>query len=100
MKIIERLCCVKIKKELPFDFYLPVYNMCIEVQGEQHYKPTTFGGRSKLQSVKVFLMQKKRDKIKEEYCLNNKIYLLKISYIDIQNNNYIKLLSYKLNIKE
>ena len=28
----------KFKKPLPFDFYLPEYNMCIEFDGEQHFK--------------------------------------------------------------
>lgn len=82
----------------PFDFYLPLYNLCIEVQGEQHYKYIRFGARSKEDSINRFYKQRERDKIKREYCINNKINFLAISYIDIKNNNYKKILSYKLNI--
>ena len=29
---------------MPFDFYLPKYNLCIEYDGEQHFKPISFCG--------------------------------------------------------
>ena len=61
--------------ELPFDFYLPDYNICIEYHGEQHYKPINwFGG------ISVFDKLIKRDKIKEKYCVDNKIKLVIIPY--------------------
>ena len=60
---------------LPFDFYLPEYNMCIEYQGIQHYKPRSiFGGE------KEFNKTKKRDLIKVNYCEENGITLIKIKY--------------------
>lgn len=88
----------KYKKELPFDFYLPKYNLCIEAQGEQHYKPVLFGGRSKKDSIKEFYFQREKDKIKENYCKEHKISLLKIPYLDLNSDNYKKIISYKLNI--
>ena len=65
----------KYRNILPFDFYLPNYNICIEYNGEQHYKPIEYFG-----GVKVFEIQLIRDNIKKEYCLNNNIPLLIISY--------------------
>ena len=63
------------KKYLFFDFYLPDYNICIEYDGEQHFKSVDyFGGE------KVFEENKIRDKIKNEYCNNNNIRLIRISY--------------------
>ena len=63
------------KKLLPFDFYLPDYNICIEYNGLQHYKPITwFGGEE------GFIKQQKRDIIKMEYCKNNNIPLIIIKY--------------------
>lgn len=60
---------------LPFDFYLSELNVCIEYNGEQHYKPFKyFGGEEKLKKTK------KNDKIKIEYCKNNKIPLIIIKY--------------------
>lgn len=68
------------KYRLPFDFYLPNYNMCIEYDGEQHFKPIeAFGGKEE------FIKIKKRDKIKTDYCFNNKIKLLRISFKDNVN---------------
>ncbi len=47
------------KKPLPFDFYLPKYNICIEYDGKQHFKPIKyFGGADAL------LNRQKKDKIK------------------------------------
>lgn len=62
-------------KPLPYDFYLPEYNLCIEYQGQQHYFPIKyFGGESK------FIIQQRHDNIKREYCRNNNITLLEIPY--------------------
>ena len=67
----------KDKKQLPFDFYLPKDNLCIEFNGKQHYEPITyFGGK------KSFDKQIKRDLIKKQYCENNKINLIVIKYDD------------------
>lgn len=72
---------------LPFDFYLPDYNICIEYDGEQHYKPVNkFGGLDKFKKLK------KRDKIKTNYCNINSIILLRIKYTE----NIVEYLNYKL----
>lgn len=61
----------KNKLSLPFDFYLPELNTCIEFHGIQHYKPVKhFGG------YKKFIQTKNNDAIKKHYCEKNKIKLL------------------------
>jgi very-short-patch-repair endonuclease len=69
------------KRKLPFDFYLPDYNVCIEYDGEQHHTVRTnfFGGNDKFKQLK------RRDKIKTKYCKDNNIYLLRIPYWDFNN---------------
>ncbi|MBP7845895.1 MAG: hypothetical protein KA007_00475 [Candidatus Pacebacteria bacterium] len=63
----------KKKLPLPFDFYLPEKNVCIEFDGEQHYKPVEwFGG------LEGFLERKENDKIKETFCKNKRIKLIRI----------------------
>jgi hypothetical protein len=58
------------------DFYIPSKKLIIEYNGAQHYKPVKgFGG------AKVFHKQKKRDKDVRDYCKNNNIRLLEISYL-------------------
>lgn len=65
----------KNKRELPFDFYLPDKNVCIEYQGIQHYKSVDiFGGNYN------FEYTQHNDKIKKEYCENNNIELLEVPY--------------------
>lgn len=64
-------------KELPFDFYIPKYNTCIEYDGVQHFESVSvFGGDNEFEKTKV------KDKIKDEYCIKNNIHLLRISYSD------------------
>jgi hypothetical protein len=69
---------------LPFDFYLPGYNLCIEFDGIQHFRPVKiFGGKER------FLILKKHDLIKSNYCKNKNINLIRISYKDkIENKLY------------
>lgn len=63
------------KKLLRFDFYLPKYNICIEFDGMQHYKPIElFGGKD------GFVKTQRRDKIKNEYCKDSGVYLYRIKY--------------------
>ncbi len=60
---------------LPFDFYLPIYNICIEFDGIQHFKASkSWGGEQELEIRKI------RDQIKTDYCKNNNIKLLRIKY--------------------
>jgi hypothetical protein len=65
----------KYKSLLPFDFYIPELNVCIEYDGEQHFRSTSFfGGEKKLKLTQL------RDKIKTDFCTNNNIELLRIKY--------------------
>jgi very-short-patch-repair endonuclease len=61
--------------KLPFDFYLPDYNTCIEYDGKQHYEPINYFG-----GLKTFKKIQHRDKIKDKYCKENNICLLRIKY--------------------
>jgi hypothetical protein len=73
------------KKPLSFDFYIPDINLCIEYQGEQHYKPVNFGGISKKKALQNFEITKTRDSIKSDFCLNSNIKLLLIPYWKISD---------------
>lgn len=62
-------------QNLKFDFYLPNFNACIEFDGIQHFEPVKyFGGE------KAFKGVQKRDKIKDEYCKENNIRLIRIKH--------------------
>ena len=83
-------------KTLPFDFYIPDLNICIEYDGEQHFEPVDFGGKGKEYAEKRFKAQQKRDNIKTEYCKNNNIKLIRIPYWEFDNVENI--LKQELNI--
>ena len=81
----------KYKQALPFDFYLPKYNLCYEYDGIQHTKPNKFFG-----GEKAFELCQIRDKIKNEYCMKNKINLLRIPY-NFKMNDIEELINAVLN---
>lgn len=69
---------------LPFDFYLPSYNIIIEYDGEHHFQPIDgWGGEQK------FNLTKENDEIKNNYCKEHNITLLRLPYTytedDIKN---------------
>ena len=70
----------KDKKPLPFDFYLPEYNTCIEYDGRQHFMPIDFAGKGVEWADGQFAIVKYHDDIKNKYCQDNNIHLLRIPY--------------------
>jgi very-short-patch-repair endonuclease len=71
-------------KLLRFDFYLPDYNLLIEFDGTQHYCPS-YPKNNKEKAITLFETVKQRDEIKNQYCINNKIKLLRIPYWKIKS---------------
>lgn len=77
------------KRKLKFDFYLPVYNVCIEFDGRQHFeKIDNWGGEKRL------IEQQQKDEIKNKYCSDNNIGIIRIKYDDdielkMKENNVI-----------
>ena len=74
------------KRSLPFDFAIfwdkdkIQLKMLIEYDGEQHFKDKTFyGGEDR------YLYLKHNDNIKDKYCKNNNIKLLRIPYWEFDN---------------
>lgn len=63
------------KRQLPFDFYLDDYNICIEYQGMQHYEPIEYFGGGKALAYTQY-----HDKLKSNYCESSGIPLICIPY--------------------
>jgi len=85
----------KNKDLLRFDFYLPEYNSCIEYDGELHFIAYDYyGGIDKLNSIKL------NDNIKNNYCSDNNIELLRIFYLEQKmKKNLIINFIYKISKK-
>lgn len=84
----------KFKKVLTFDFFLPEYNILIEYDGRQHYEISEFFG-----GLDEFIRVKIRDTVKDMYCKENNIKLIRIPYWEYKNlkKHFTKIL--KENIK-
>ena len=63
---------------LSLDFYLPDYNIAIECQGMQHFKPIGYFGGQRQHDKQV-----KNDIIKRQLCENNNIKMLYYSNLGI-----------------
>lgn len=74
------------KRSLPFDFKCDTDKgvILIEVDGGQHYAPIQWGG------VKQFRIQKEHDSIKDEYCKENNLTLLRIPWWHFNTDRYTK----------
>ena len=65
---------------LPFDFYLPDFNLLIEYDGRQHFEVIEhFGGEKRLTETK------KRDIIKSRFAKDNGFVLLRINHKEYKN---------------
>ena len=67
-------------KKLTFDFYLPSHNIIIEYDGVFHYQIIKGKG-----GVDSFIDGKIRDTVKNVYCENNNIKLIRIPYWEFDN---------------
>ena len=81
----------KFYKQLPFDYYLPKYNICIEVDGRQHDEIIPQWG-----GLEGFIDRKIRDTIKNVYCQQNDIKLIRIKEKDVRDNKYKTIIYEKI----
>lgn len=76
-------------KPLPFDFAILDKQeniVClIEYDGVHHYKPTSFGSKNEQKIIASFEKQKLNDEIKNKYCNDNNINLIRIPYTEFKN---------------
>ncbi len=80
---------------LTFDFYLPKYNIAIEYDGIQHFKPIDFAGKGQKWARDLFFATKKRDFLKNKYCFVENIKLIRIPFIK-KTKNEIKQEIFKI----
>lgn len=66
---------LKYKSKLHLGFYFPKLKIAIEYDGIQHYLPTDFFG-----GMKTFNELRQKDILKDQYCLDNHIFLMRIPY--------------------
>lgn len=72
---------------LPFDFYIEDKNICIEYDGRQHYEVVSYMKKLDYESLI------KNDKIKNKYCFDKNIYLLRIRYDENIENKILSIIN-------
>jgi very-short-patch-repair endonuclease len=70
---------------LRFDFYIEEMNLCIEYDGEHHFRPVYYSKYKTNTAVEQFEYRQNNDRIKNEYCGQEKILLLRIPYWEFKN---------------
>lgn len=70
--------CPSKKSALFLDFFIPNLSLGIEVHGQQHYEFCKFFHKTRA----GFLTAKRRDFIKEDWCILNSINLIVLKYSD------------------
>ena len=76
-----------------YDFYLPLYNILIEVDGEQHFRPVDlFGGEER------FKIQRKHDMQKNRYCWDHGIRVIRIPTMDFIPNKDLSIVDTRFEV--
>lgn len=92
------------KNPLPFDYYIEDFNIAIEYDGEFHYKPVMLGKTLTYETAyENMINTQKRDNIKDTYCQDHKINLIRIPFWDqiyMEDILFDKLVEYGALIEE
>ena len=75
---------------LPFDFYIIENKFLVEIDGEGHYRPCNFNQISHEKANETFQITQAHDEIKNLFCKENNIPLLRIPYYAFHNETYKK----------
>jgi NifU-like protein involved in Fe-S cluster formation len=78
-------------KNLRLDFRMKDFKIFIEYDGEQHFKPKTFGGMSEEQALKEFENTKINDTLKDNFSEKFGYKMIRISYKEFDNIEKILL---------
>lgn len=75
-------CVSNLGRKLRFDIYVPSLNLCIEYDGPHHFYPIRYAGyiESDEQQNNRLYIQQQNDDIKNKYCNDNNIELIRIPY--------------------
>jgi hypothetical protein len=68
-----------------FDIYVPDLRLVIEYDGEGHFKPIDWSGKGIEEAITLLEATQQRDKLKDMYCYDNNMFILRIPYTE-QNN--------------
>lgn len=85
---IQEKCIRLLNSEIScirFDNYIEELNLAIEYDGEGHFIPIDWAGKGEDWANEYLQLTQQRDEIKNRYCYENNIHLLRISYLELDN---------------
>jgi len=71
--------------KLRVDFYLPKEDIAIEFDGQQHFYPVKFGGRSEEDAIACLAKVRRLDGLKDTFFANKETRLIRIKYTELEN---------------
>lgn len=76
---------------LSYDFFLPEHNLLVEYDGQQHFEAVNIFGNipNKEEQMKIFRETQHRDRLKNDYAINNGFKLLRMPYWERKNMEHI-----------
>jgi hypothetical protein len=93
IEIIEKLTTKKFKQSRPkflnrleLDGYNEDLKLALEYNGKQHYEYNSFFHNNDKEN---FIKQKERDRLKQELCVQNNVYLITVPYWIIDKQEFI-----------
>ena len=78
----------KDKGVLPFDCYIKDFNVVCEYDGEGHYMPINYNGCDIKTALQHFDYVRKHDEIKNEYCKQKNIPIIRVPYYEQDDMEY------------
>lgn len=75
---------LKVKARMRFDFFVGGAFL-LEYDGEGHFEPIDFAGKGEEWALNEYKNRRKRDEIKNQYCIDNEIPLIRIPYWEFDN---------------
>lgn len=91
-------CVAPSGRLLRFDLYLPDYNLLVEYDGPHHFAPTIYGTMTSESAEVAFNQQLERDEIKNRFCEEHSIELIRIPHTIHHPDAYLmKILNNQIN---
>ena len=78
--------------KLKYDFYIIDYGIIIETDGEQHFYPVRFNGIDIELAQQLFEETQYHDQIKNEYCAEHGIPILRIPYYNFRTDEWKEMI--------
>jgi len=99
---VQSICPSHDSPKDAYDYFLPELSLIVELHGQQHYKPATFGGISKREATRNYGRRVMRDNAKAESAFRHNFLYIAFAYNEpmTQEVFYEKLQDARVHLEE